>query len=171
MQNTVLADGEQPTKRVPLTIAARFSIFSRDDFTCVYCGKRTNSPEVDHVVPVSAGGDNDWRNLATSCWKCNRGKSAKRVDLDMNGVCSSAVERIFARRWPAATTSIAFDIPLPVSRWANWMAALTYDDMGDIPAMIEAATTAPDCDAAIERMMLIRDVAWNAYGMHQQEEL
>lgn len=57
----------------------RFEIFKRDNFTCQYCGKQP--PEVvlviDHVTPVSAGGDNDPMNLMTACETCNQGKSDK----------------------------------------------------------------------------------------------
>lgn len=32
--------------------------------------------EIDHIHPVSKGGDNEESNLITSCYDCNRGKSA-----------------------------------------------------------------------------------------------
>ena len=59
----------------------RFHIFKRDNFRCQYCGK--SSPEVvlevDHVVPVSKGGTNDFDNLITSCRECNRGKQDNEI--------------------------------------------------------------------------------------------
>lgn len=55
----------------------RFEVFKRDKFTCQYCGK--SAPEVilqiDHIKPVSKGGDNDILNLVTACESCNNGKS------------------------------------------------------------------------------------------------
>lgn len=55
----------------------RFEVFKRDSFKCQYCGK--SSPdvvlEVDHIIPVSKGGENDIGNLITACRDCNRGKS------------------------------------------------------------------------------------------------
>jgi hypothetical protein len=55
----------------------RFTVFQRDNFTCVYCNRST--PEivlqVDHVIPKSKGGTDDIVNLATSCFDCNSGKS------------------------------------------------------------------------------------------------
>jgi hypothetical protein len=59
----------------------RFEIFARDAFTCQYCGKRPPEVvlELDHIHPVSKGGNNDSINLATSCWECNRGKSDKVI--------------------------------------------------------------------------------------------
>ena len=55
----------------------RFEIFSRDKFTCRYCGRNSEDAtlEVDHVVPRSKGGSDDPANLVTSCFDCNRGKS------------------------------------------------------------------------------------------------
>ena len=59
----------------------RFRIFERDSFTCQYCGKRP--PEVvlhlDHIVPVSKGGQDDDENLITSCADCNLGKAAFKL--------------------------------------------------------------------------------------------
>jgi len=64
-------------KRRGLSKKTRFEVFKRDAFTCQYCGKK--SPEVilhvDHINPVSKGGDNDLMNLITSCQSCNSGKS------------------------------------------------------------------------------------------------
>lgn len=59
----------------------RFEVFKRDAFRCQYCGR--SSPdvvlEVDHVCPVSGGGENDLLNLITSCRDCNQGKGKRRL--------------------------------------------------------------------------------------------
>ncbi len=57
----------------------RFEIFKRDGFACRYCGNHPPDVllEVDHLNPLSAGGDNDEMNLVTACAGCNRGKSDK----------------------------------------------------------------------------------------------
>jgi 5-methylcytosine-specific restriction endonuclease McrA len=39
---------------------------------CVYCGGVSDT--VDHIEPVSAGGQNHWTNLAPACRSCNSGK-------------------------------------------------------------------------------------------------
>jgi len=64
-------------KRKALTKKIRFEVFKRDHFTCQYCGNvpPTVILEVDHINPVSNGGDNNIDNLATSCFDCNRGKT------------------------------------------------------------------------------------------------
>lgn len=55
----------------------RSSVFTRDDFTCVYCGQRGGYLECDHVIPISRGGSNDISNLVTACFTCNRSKRNK----------------------------------------------------------------------------------------------
>lgn len=65
------------SNRKSLTKKTRFEVFKRDKFTCQYCGKSTPSVilEIDHIIPVSKGGDDSDENLITSCFECNRGKS------------------------------------------------------------------------------------------------
>jgi predicted subunit of tRNA(5-methylaminomethyl-2-thiouridylate) methyltransferase len=54
----------------------RFMVLQRDGFRCRYCGATAREArlEVDHIVPVSAGGPDVAANLATACFDCNRGK-------------------------------------------------------------------------------------------------
>jgi 5-methylcytosine-specific restriction endonuclease McrA len=51
----------------------RRAVFARDDWTCQYCGSRSNLT-VDHVVPRSKGGQSSWDNIVASCAPCNRRK-------------------------------------------------------------------------------------------------
>ncbi len=51
----------------------RRAVFARDDWTCQYCGSRSNLT-VDHVVPRSKGGGSNWENIVASCAPCNRRK-------------------------------------------------------------------------------------------------
>ena len=51
----------------------RRAVFARDDWTCQYCGARSNLT-VDHVVPRSKGGSSSWDNIVASCAPCNRRK-------------------------------------------------------------------------------------------------
>lgn len=62
--------------------SVRFDVFKRDDFTCVYCGRRPPEVtlEVDHLLPRAEGGGDQPENLVTACWDCNRGKRATRLD-------------------------------------------------------------------------------------------
>ena len=54
--------------------ANRNRIYKRDNYQCVYCGSN-KSLTLDHVIPKSRGGKNEWTNLVTSCFKCNLKKA------------------------------------------------------------------------------------------------
>jgi 5-methylcytosine-specific restriction endonuclease McrA len=56
--------------------ANRIRILKRDNYQCVYCGSKKNLT-LDHVMPRSRGGGNEWTNLVTSCLKCNLTKGNK----------------------------------------------------------------------------------------------
>lgn len=60
----------------------RFEVFKRDDFSCQYCNSKPPNValEIDHIHPVSKGGDNSIDNLITACFDCNRGKSNKELN-------------------------------------------------------------------------------------------
>lgn len=64
--------------RVAIPKRLRFSVLSRDGFTCQYCG--ASAPDVklhvDHIFPVARGGLNALDNLVTACVDCNLGKWA-----------------------------------------------------------------------------------------------
>jgi hypothetical protein len=68
-------------ERKSISKKLRFEIFKRDSFTCQYCGAKAPDVvlEVDHLNPVKHGGKNDLLNLITSCFVCNRGKSARKL--------------------------------------------------------------------------------------------
>lgn len=51
----------------------RRAVFARDQWTCQYCGSRSNLT-VDHVIPKSKGGVSSWDNIVASCAPCNRRK-------------------------------------------------------------------------------------------------
>lgn len=63
-----------------VTKKVRFEVFKRDGFRCCYCGASAEDTdvvlEVDHIEPVSKGGTDSIDNLVTSCFGCNRGKTA-----------------------------------------------------------------------------------------------
>jgi 5-methylcytosine-specific restriction endonuclease McrA len=59
-----------PYKKVALN---RNNVFRRDDFSCLYCGTKSNLT-IDHLIPRSRGGGDTWENLATACQQCNARK-------------------------------------------------------------------------------------------------
>jgi len=73
---------KKKSKRKSISKKLRFEIFKRDGFSCGYCG---NTPpkvilEVDHIEPVSKGGESDINNYITACFDCNRGKGSERLN-------------------------------------------------------------------------------------------
>ena len=56
--------------RTRLNKPNRSRIYKRDGYECVYCGSKKNLT-LDHVIPKSRGGSNEWTNLVTSCFRCN----------------------------------------------------------------------------------------------------
>jgi len=65
------------SKREAIRKSVRFEVFKRDNFTCQYCGAKAPDAilHIDHINPVSKGGDNEIINLLTACVACNSGKS------------------------------------------------------------------------------------------------
>lgn len=56
-------------RQVPLT---RRAVLARDAHRCVYCAVRADT--IDHVVPRSRGGLNEWTNVVAACARCNHRK-------------------------------------------------------------------------------------------------
>jgi 5-methylcytosine-specific restriction endonuclease McrA len=56
---------------------SRLNIYTRDAFTCQYCGERLDTEELtfDHVLPRAGGGRTTWENIVTCCVPCNQGKA------------------------------------------------------------------------------------------------
>lgn len=57
----------------------RFSkqnVYLRDSCTCQYCGKKCSNKEltIDHVIPVSKQGPENWSNVVAACRHCNQKK-------------------------------------------------------------------------------------------------
>lgn len=69
-------------RREKISDGLRFRVLSRDGFRCRYCGAHGSETQlqIDHVVPVTAGGKNHERNLVTACKSCNSGKRAKTLE-------------------------------------------------------------------------------------------
>ena len=61
----------------------RQAIFTRDNYTCQYCGGTSDEADlvIEHIIPVSKGGNNDARNLCTSCSKCNSSKGSRILTI------------------------------------------------------------------------------------------
>jgi 5-methylcytosine-specific restriction endonuclease McrA len=69
----VEADVEQ--RAIPHNV--RQAVLDRDDYLCRYCGRRSQTMEIDHITPVSQGGESTLDNLVTACRRRNRKKAAR----------------------------------------------------------------------------------------------
>lgn len=67
-------------ERAKVTPSLRYDILRRDGFRCCLCKRSAQDGielEVDHIIPISKGGETTYDNLQTLCRDCNRGKGAK----------------------------------------------------------------------------------------------
>lgn len=67
-------------KREKISPELQEYILIRDKYTCRYCGSKAPPFNLDHVYPVSKGGETSEDNLVTSCAKCNQ-KKHNRVGI------------------------------------------------------------------------------------------
>ncbi len=93
----------------------RRAVFARDDWTCQYCGARSNLT-VDHVVPRSKGGTSNWENIVASCAPCNRRKG--NLLLGHSGMRLSR-----APRTPNPNVFIQVASPTIPTAWRAYLAA------------------------------------------------
>lgn len=56
---------------------SRREVFTRDNYTCQYCGKQTKELTVDHVIPRYLGGEHAWENIVSACKACNQRKAGR----------------------------------------------------------------------------------------------
>lgn len=61
----------------------RNNIFERDGKQCAKCGSVKNLT-LDHIVPISKGGENSLDNLQILCKSCNSSKNTKVKDYRIN---------------------------------------------------------------------------------------
>ncbi|MGX6604233.1 HNH endonuclease [Micromonosporaceae bacterium Da 78-11] len=51
---------------------SRAGVLARDRHVCGYCGRSAST--IDHVLPRSRGGGNEWTNTVAACGRCNNRK-------------------------------------------------------------------------------------------------
>ncbi|GIK30338.1 MAG: HNH endonuclease [Chloroflexi bacterium] len=67
---------------------SRKGVLLRDNFVCIYCGVMPGSLShnkvltkddftIDHIVPRSRGGKDQWTNTACACYHCNHRKGSR----------------------------------------------------------------------------------------------
>ena len=93
----------------------RRAVFARDEWTCQYCGSRSNLT-VDHVIPKSKGGGSSWDNIVASCAPCNRRKGdalPRQVGMKLHR----------QPRTPNPTVFIQVASPTIPAAWMQYLAA------------------------------------------------
>lgn len=55
------------------------ALFARDAHMCMYCGSQFSARGLsrDHIVPLSKGGNDSWKNVVTACKRCNNRKAGR----------------------------------------------------------------------------------------------
>lgn len=87
LENMLTTKALEKEQRAMMTAKLREFIKNRDNYTCCNCGNSTHAEpnlllEIDHIIPISKGGCTVEENLQTLCWKCNRAKSNKIVEVN-----------------------------------------------------------------------------------------
>ena len=114
-------------KFVPIRMQtlSRKNIFMRDGYKCMYCGKSSSGEglELEHVIPRSRGGKNEWVNLVSACRKCNSRKGDRTPE--------EAGMPLLRRPLPASVHTGRFilrSMGLEVNEWGRYLYA---DSDGD----------------------------------------
>jgi 5-methylcytosine-specific restriction endonuclease McrA len=91
----------------------RRAVFARDNWTCQYCGSRSNLT-VDHVIPRSKGGQSTWDNIVASCAPCNRRKADHLPD-------KAGMHPRHAPSMPQPHVFIHVATPTIPAAWRHWL--------------------------------------------------
>lgn len=86
----------------------RVYVFTRDDFTCVYCGVEAET--LDHVIPFNLGGGGVVENVVVACKACNSKKGGTKIYV--------------------AETVIAFEWLREVGEDVSWLRDFEISDYG-----------------------------------------
>jgi hypothetical protein len=114
-------------KRVPIRmqVVSRKNIYIRDGHKCMYCGHSFVGQELtlDHVIPRSKGGKNEWGNLVAACGKCNHRKADRTPE--------EAGMQLLRKPLPANIHTPRFVLKALGSEVQEWGRYLYSDSEGD----------------------------------------
>lgn len=68
-----------PLSRIVSHKPSKSMIYKRDENKCQYCSS-TRNLTIDHIIPKSKGGGEDWENLCVACSDCNTKKGDKLLE-------------------------------------------------------------------------------------------
>jgi len=154
----------------------RFEIFKRDGFTCQYCGQQPPDGvlEIDHIRPLSKGGETEPLNLVTSCFDCNRGKADRelgkvrpRPDADLEWLATQQ-EIAELRRYQegrAARDKLTKEIiALLQESWGVHWRTKEIPDEAELAGWLSFAS--PDL---IEEAIIIASRKWRSIGGYDRQ--
>lgn len=83
-----------------ITNRLRFDTLAKCGFRCHYCGvsAAVETLVVDHVLPVTLGGQTMPENLVAACQPCNEGKSSKTIEAPPVPPCLGLVAANVGRK-------------------------------------------------------------------------
>lgn len=109
----------QKADYVPFT---RANIYSRDDYTCQYCGEPFEPEDLtfDHVVPAAQGGRRSWENIVTACVPCNKRKAARTPE-------QAGMHLIRPAKKPSSTPALRVTVGLRRNTPDSWRSYLYWN--------------------------------------------
>lgn len=104
----------------------RASVYLRDRFTCQYCGRRFERPDLtfDHLVPRRLGGTTVWENILSCCLDCNARKGDRTVAQSGMHPLSAPRQPSTAELMRAGLELLPNDIREDFGSWLYWSAEL-----------------------------------------------
>jgi hypothetical protein len=80
----------------PISVPLRRSIYARDNHQCVICHSKERL-SIDHIIPISKGGDSSPENLRTLCLSCN---SSRQNNDDISSKRKARIEQSMSTSCP-----------------------------------------------------------------------
>ncbi len=113
---------------------SRTNIFSRDNFSCGYCGVQFKVRELtfDHVLPRKQGGVTSWTNVISACRPCNGRKGARTPEQAGMKLLRRPVK-------PSSLPlhSVLFSRSSIPEVWSKWLGG--FPDLGDNTYLLRQA--------------------------------
>ena len=92
------------------------ALFKRDNYMCAYCGHYFHERDltVDHVMPVSRGGNSGWENLISACSPCNNKKRDRTPE-------EAKMPLKYKPYMPSRAQYLNFQQPMKLDCQAEWI--------------------------------------------------
>jgi 5-methylcytosine-specific restriction endonuclease McrA len=95
------------------TTMSRRAVFARDNHICGYCGGTADS--IDHVMPRSRGGKNEWDNVIAACRGCNLRKRDRTPE-------EAGMKLAHPPQAPRELSWIMYSVPRIPEEWKPYLA-------------------------------------------------